>query len=642
MAAVRLGKNHLRWCRECNLPILEERSCPVCESGTEEVVLTPPADSRPAFEYDINLVRETLDSAYGEGSGRAVLPDGHLVIMNKCPGLDRMDEVVCDGTVVASMKYDLGAGWKCLLRMQGAMRLEGVLSKGYVICDDSAVKYVRESKNLMAPGVTGVHPDVKSGDEVVIVTSDFKIIAAGNAKANASEMVGGRGVAVKPRWYKPEERITGSKTHTWEEAAEANKKIMEKRVSEAVGFIKRTTERNDLPAVVSFSGGKDSLACLLLTLDAGMKLPVLFVNTGLEFDETVDYVRETAERHGLHLIEEKAPDDAFFGNLVYFGPPAKDYRWCCKTNKLAPTVSAINKNFPDGVLSFIGQRKYESEARNAKPRVWRNPWTPGQLGAAPIQNWSAMHVWLYIFGKKEPFNPWYSKGLDRIGCFLCPASDLSEFGAMEGKSKRYTLWDDYLDDYAKEHGLPPEWKKFGLWRWKKTPASIREEVERVTGKKLSDLTLKKSDGNGPLRIKVQDGYSPCSMGYSIEAALSRPVDIKKIKPFCRALGWVLDEDPDGEYVSADYVTIYREGAITSKSNNINDARNKMNQAWQCVVRAEQCIGCGLCAARCNPGALYMEDGKVHIDEDECIFCRECYGPCPSADFSDEDDREYEQ
>ena len=178
MAAVRLGKNHLRWCRECNLPILEERSCPVCESGTEEVVLTPPADSRPAFEYDINLVRETLDSAYGEGSGRAVLPDGHLVIMNKCPGLDRMDEVVCDGTVVASMKYDLGAGWKCLLRMQGAMRLEGVLSKGYVICDDSAVKYVRESKNLMAPGVTGVHPDVKSGDEVVIVTSDFKIIAA--------------------------------------------------------------------------------------------------------------------------------------------------------------------------------------------------------------------------------------------------------------------------------------------------------------------------------------------------------------------------------------------------------------------------------------------------------------------------------
>jgi phosphoadenosine phosphosulfate reductase len=29
----------------------------------------------------------------------------------------------------------------------------------------------------------------------------------------------------------------------------------------------------------------------------------------------------------------------------------------------------------------------------------------------------------------------------------------------------------------------------------------------------------------------------------------------------------------------------------------------------------------------------MEDGKVHIHEDECIFCRECFGPCPSVNFA---------
>ena len=642
MAAVRLGKNHLRWCGDCNLPILESKRCPVCDSETEEVILTPPADSRPAFEGDIEKIRNIIDRSYGEGSGKAVLPEGHIVILNKVPGLDRMDEVVCDGAVVATMRYDLGDGWKAILRMQGAMRLKGIIGKGYVVCDDGAVQYVHDSKNLMAPGVSSAHPDVKPWDEVVIVTNDGTIVAAGSARMNGPDMVGGRGIAVKPRWYKPEELIERPQKHTWDHVVEVNRPVIDDRVDEAIGFIKNTIERNQLPAIVSFSGGKDSQATLLLTLDAGLKLPVLFVDTGLEFEETVRFVHDTVKRHDLKLIEEKASADAFFGNLVYFGPPAKDYRWCCKTNKLGPTVNAINKNFPDGVLSFIGQRKYESEARKAKSRVWRNPWTPGQLGASPIQNWSAMHIWLYIFSKKEPYNVWYTRGLDRIGCFLCPASDLAEFDAMKN-NERHTKWNEFLENYAKNNSLPAEWKEFGLWRWKNAPASMREEVKRVTGKDVSDLTKRSApEESGPLRIKIQDGYSPCTVGYSVEAALSRPINLEKVKPFCRSLGWIIEADPDGEYVSADFVTIYRDGAIVSKSGSLNDAQRRMDRAWQVIVRAEQCVGCGLCAARCRPGALYMKDGKVKINEDECIYCRECFGPCPSADFTDNINNDFDQ
>ena len=361
-------------------------------------------------------------------------------------------------------------------------------------------------------------------------------------------------------------------------------------------------------------------------------------------------MHEVCEKYGLQLIEEKAPTDAFFGNLVYFGPPAKDYRWCCKTNKLGPTVGAINKNFPDGVLSFIGdgvlsfigQRKYESEARNAKPRVWTNPWTPGQIGASPIQNWCAMHVWLYIFSRKAPYNVWYTRGLDRIGCFLCPASDLAEFEAIAGKSARWDQWDEYLTKYMQDRGLPEEWKEYGLWRWKNAPKSIREEVHRISGKEVSELTRQtKAPERGPLTIKVQEGYSPCTVGYSIEAALSRPIDLGKVKPFCHALGWVVEMDEDGEYIEADMTTIYREGAIICKAHVENDARAHIDEAFQVIVRAEQCVGCGLCAARCGPKALYMEDGVVKIHEDECIFCKDCFGPCPTVNFA-RDNGEFDQ
>ena len=636
--AVRLGKNHLRWCYSCNLPILESDSCPVCGDATSEMTLTPPLDARPAFEQDIQRIRELVDRNFGNGSGDALLPDGHIVLLNKCPGLDRMDEIIIDGAIVGSIRYDMGLGWKFIARLQGAMRIGDKLTKRYVVCDPGAVVFIQESKNLMAPGVIGADPDVKDGDEVVIITPEREIIATGLAKMSAKDMIEeDRGVAVKTRWYKPENLKISDIRHTWDDVVEANQKVIDKRVTEACGFIRNTIERNKLPAVVSFSGGKDSLATLLLALDAGLKLPILFVDTGLELSETVEHVHDIAKRHDLTLIEEKAPTDAFFGNLEYFGPPAKDFRWCCKTNKLGPTVAAITKNFPDGVLSFIGQRKYESEARNAKPRVWENPWTPGQIGASPIQNWCAMHVWLYIFSKKEPFNVWYTRGLDRIGCFLCPASDLSEFEIIAGESDRFPQWNEFLERYMKENDFPKEWKDFGLWRWKSAPQSIRDEVKKVTGKEVPELVKRKTSGEkGPVSIKIQEGFSPCVIGYSVEAALSRPIDLKKLKPFTHAIAWQVELDEENDILTAGFVTFYGAGSIISKANVDKDALAHMNEAFQLVVRSEQCIGCGLCVARCGPGALYMDNGVVSIYEDECIFCKDCFGPCPAVRFGRDD------
>ena len=68
MAAVRLGKNHLRWCFGCNLPVLESNECPVCGRKTVEVEVTPPGDVRPAFVHDIEHIRSVLEKQFGEGT----------------------------------------------------------------------------------------------------------------------------------------------------------------------------------------------------------------------------------------------------------------------------------------------------------------------------------------------------------------------------------------------------------------------------------------------------------------------------------------------------------------------------------------------------------------------------------------------
>ena len=637
MAAVRLGKNHLRWCFTCNSPILEDALCPICGSGTKEVEVTPPGDVRPAFPYDIDLIRSVADEQFGSGSGNALLPDGHIVLLNKSPSLDRMDEIIVDGCAVASIRYDMGAGWKLLNRMQSAMRIGKVMTKGYVICDVSAVRFIRESKNLMAPGVVDAHPDVKIDDEVIIADTEGNVIATGLAKMSAADMIAlDKGLSVKTKWTKAEEPLISDVKVTWDDVIKANGTVIARRVNEAVTFINNTIEKHDLPAIVSFSGGKDSLATLLLTLDAGRKLPVLFIDTGLEFSETVEHVHDTVKKYGLELMEERAPTDAFFGNLVHFGPPAKDFRWCCKTNKLGPTVNAILRNFPDGVLSFIGQRKYESESRHSKPRIWTNPWTPGQIGASPIQNWNSLHVWMYIFSKKAEYNIWYTRGLDRIGCFLCPASDLAEFDIVSGNSDRYDQWDNALNDFAASRGLGKEWKEFALWRWKRPPQSIREEVSRVTGKDVNGLMKQTVKTEGPLFLKIQDGYSPCVLGYSIEGALSRSVDIEKLENLAGILGKDISVDTDGQWLTVNNITVFREGSIISKGPVEEDVRAAMKKMFNVIIRSEQCVGCSLCVARCPESALSLVNGTVTLKKEKCVQCEKCLGPCPAVNFREEE------
>lgn len=637
MAAVRLGKNHLRWCMECNLPILEEKSCPVCSSSTSEVEITPPGDVRPAFAHDIEMVRRTVDAQFGNGAGEALLPEGHIILMNKAPALDRMDEIIVDGQVVGALRYDLGKGWVFLNRLQGAHRIAPVISKGMVVAHEGAVPFIIDGKNLMAPGVVSVHPEIEYGDEVVVIGPEGQALATGLARMSAFEMLASeRGMAVKTKWTKEVEFPSRRGGRDWSDVVSANEGVLIRRRDEAVAFIHQTMERNPLPAVVSFSGGKDSLVTLLLTLDAGLKLPVLFIDTGLEFPETVEHVHQVVSRHGLELIEERAPTNAFFGNLVHFGPPAKDFRWCCKTNKLGPTVGAILKNFPEGVLSFIGQRRYESEARRSKPRVWKNPWTPGQVGASPIQEWNALHIWTYIFWKKEPFNPWYERGLDRIGCFLCPASDMGELDIVAGYGGRYVDWDDYLDERMRSRGLSSEWKDFALWRWKKLPDSIREEVSRVTGKDPSDLCREKYPlTEGSLQLHMQEGVSPCVVGFSVEGALSRSIDLERLLQMVHILGPV-EIDPAGDWITADDVTVFRQGSLISKGPSEKNIRQIAQTMFEIILRAEYCVGCSLCVARCPSGALSMQDGKASVDPQKCNHCRECLGPCPAVNFREEE------
>ena len=69
---------------------------------------------------------------------------------------------------------------------------------------------------------------------------------------------------------------------------------------------------------------------------------------------------------------------------------------------------------------------------------------------------------------------------------------------------------------------------------------------------------------------------------------------------------------------------------------------EMHCAGKPRVRANRCVGCGVCAKICAHGAPVLEDGKMTIDKDRCVGCGRCLGAChfnaivPSWDASKDD------
>ena len=451
-----LGKNHLHWCDTCNTPVLGKKCS--CGTQTREVAITPPGDIRPAFDDDITHINQV----YRDHFGADLIPEGHVAILNKVPDNDRMEEIVMGGAVVGAIRfYPDEERWEAMPRPAAALYMTP--TKRYLVVDPGAETSIKtKGASVLAPGLISIEEHVETGDEVFILTPDERCIAVGRAKVSAAEAeTMERGTISRTRKIKPVICVPAERT--WDDVLIANERILKGVEDEAVLFVQRVMESNPLPANISFSGGKDSLATLLVVMKATGKLPLLFADTGLEFKETYKNVQDVADHYGLEVLRTDMTSE-FWDEMERQGPPAIDARWCCKVCKLQPIKKLIEDTWGE-CLSFIGQRKYESFKRMKSPRVWRSNFIPCQLSAAPIQHWTALHVWLYIFRENAPYNVLYSRRIDRIGCFMCPSSDWATFRMiMEDYPDEWKRWNDALNQYKEEHDLPDIWVEKALWR----------------------------------------------------------------------------------------------------------------------------------------------------------------------------------
>jgi phosphoadenosine phosphosulfate reductase len=623
MTKIYLGKMVLHWCPKCDLPVLD----PVCACGStaRKVKVTPPGDIRPAFPYDIELINAISKAQFGS----ILIPDGTIAIMNKVPSDDRMEEIIASGVALANIRFDVESGkWALLPRMEGAVRLSDSMDdrRNWVVIDESAVPFIQKGASTLAPGVIDADPGIVPGDEVVVLSPEGIPVSAGMAKMNGREMVEAiRGVAAKTRWSGIVETVAVPTPHSWDDVVAANLNILKDFEAKAHNFIRNVARSTNRPVSVSYSGGKDSLATLLLVMDCLEDFDVLFADTGLEFPETLENVEEVGRHYGLNIKTYHA-GDVFWDSIDVFGPPTVEARWCCKTCKLGPITMLIEENFPDGCLTFIGQRKYESEGRAKSDKIWKNPWIGNQIAASPIQNWTALHIWLYLFWKEAPYNSLYEQGFDRIGCWLCPSGSMAEMSRIKDiHPEMWARFEEKLRSHEEKFGYGRGWVDYGLWRWQNPPKVQRGMAERL------GINLVPEGSGGEMEFSMVSGYRPCMSGrISAEGSFGVPLNLEVIRDsgMLGVLGEV--HYMDGVIMTSrgdDNVQVLASGTVTARSDTDAGVKRLMRKAESLIRRALECTGCGLCMGKCEVQGVRIKDGRAVVNEN-CNHCGLCLKACP--------------
>lgn len=158
---------------------------------------------------------------------------------------------------------------------------------------------------------------------------------------------------------------------------------------------------------------RNGMAVLDMALRHDPAVPVLFIDTGYHFPETLSYALDMTVRMKLNLVVckpaiSRRDFEAAFGAKLHDTDPDK----CCAVNKVEPLRRETAKL--GRRVWLTGLRRDQSSARAATPVLQAQP--DGTLKVNPLVRWSSRDVWRRLQAAGIPDHPLYDAGYASIGC----------------------------------------------------------------------------------------------------------------------------------------------------------------------------------------------------------------------------------
>ncbi|MGB3389981.1 MAG: phosphoadenylyl-sulfate reductase [Pseudaminobacter sp.] len=180
---------------------------------------------------------------------------------------------------------------------------------------------------------------------------------------------------------------------------------------EVIARILELHGEGEIAAVSSF--GADSAVLLHLIAGIDRSLPIIFLDTGKHFEETLTYRDDLVTDLGLSDIRIVAPDEAA---LARDDPEGKlhltDTDACCAIRKVEPMARGVSP-FRGW---FTGRKRFQASTRQALP-VFEAVGPRFRIN--PLARWTTADQAAYMHRHGLRANPLVAYGFLSIGCFPC-------------------------------------------------------------------------------------------------------------------------------------------------------------------------------------------------------------------------------
>lgn len=178
-------------------------------------------------------------------------------------------------------------------------------------------------------------------------------------------------------------------------------------------------------------------------------MPVLFIDTGFHFLETLAFRDELQARYGLNIVVvhpaiEKSQLLERYGEGLYRHDPDL----CCHIHKVEPMQRALS-----GLRVWISGVRRDQTAHRKSLKVLETQPT-GSLKIHPMLKWTKNDLWEYINQYRLPSHPLFSADYLSVGCAPCtrpvsPGED-ERAGRWAGTEKTecglHTDWTDHTEE----------------------------------------------------------------------------------------------------------------------------------------------------------------------------------------------------
>jgi phosphoadenosine phosphosulfate reductase len=229
------------------------------------------------------------------------------------------------------------------------------------------------------------------------------------------------------------DRIDLAPRFTEHDAVRLNNLLHGSSTTEMLAAVIRDGLAGEVAVVSSF--GADSAVLLHLVASLAPSVPVLFLDTGKHFAETLAYRDLLTQRLGLNL-QVLTPDPQDLA-----ARDATGLRWsydpdgCCEIRKVKPLANALTGYD----ASFTGRKAFQASTRAHLPRFEIDTSdAQGRLKINPLIDWDASQIEGYLIQHDLPRHPLTAQGYPSIGCSPCTSQVLP---GEDPRSGRWKGWD---------------------------------------------------------------------------------------------------------------------------------------------------------------------------------------------------------